>query len=229
MKIALIMAMDIEYRKMCDVLGGKPQGTIGANEIILWQCGVGKVNAAVGTMELIQQHHPDCIISTGLAGGIDSSLHVMDIVASTRLVYHDVDCGSNWERGQMMGMPTFFDADPQLLQKALSLDGVDGMRVVGGLMCTGDQFITSREGQAAIKRNFPEGLACEMESTAIAHTCFLSRRTQGTDSTGIPFLAVRVISDTPGNTDNHQQQWEDFLASMGEHSFHFVKKFLEKL
>lgn len=220
MKIALIMAMDIEYRKMCDALGGQPQGTFGGNEVVLWQCGVGKVNAAIGTMDLIQKHHPDCIVSTGLAGGIDNSLQVMDIVASSRLVYHDVDCGDNWERGQVMGMPTYYDADPRLLRVALSLDGVDGLRVRGGLMCTGDQFITSREGQAAIKRNFPEGLACEMESTAIAHTCRLKE---------IPFLAVRVISDTPGNTDDHQAQWDTFLANMGEHSFLFVKKFLEQL
>ncbi len=220
MKIGVIMAMDIEYRKMCDVLGGKSQGVLGGNEIILWQCGVGKVNAAIGTMELIIQHHPDCIISTGLAGGIDNSLHVMDVVAGARMVYHDVDCGSNFERGQMMGMPTYFYSDEALLRQALGLDGVDGMHVVGGLMCTGDQFITSREGQAAIKANFPEGLACEMESAAIAHVCHIKK---------IPFLAVRVISDTPGNTDNHQAQWDTFLANMGEHSFHFVEKFLERL
>ena len=220
MKIALIMAMDIEYRKMCDVLGGEPQGTFGGNEVVLWQCGVGKVNAVIGTMDIIQQHRPDCIVSTGLAGGIDDSLNVMDIVVGSRMVYHDVDCGDNWERGQIMGMPTYYDADPQLLKVAMELDGVGGMHVRSGLMCTGDQFITSREGQAAIKRNFPEGLACEMESTAIAHTCHLK---------GIPFLAIRVISDTPGNTDNHQQQWDTFLASMGEHSFLFVKRFLERL
>ena len=59
-----------------------------------------------------------------------------------------------------------------------------------------------------------------MESTAIAHTCHLKQ---------IPFLAVRVISDTPGNTDNHQNQWDSFLANMGEHSFRFVKHFLEHL
>lgn len=212
------MAMDIEYRKMMDVLGGKPQGMLAGNEIVLWQCGVGKVNAAIGTMELIIQHHPDCIISTGLAGGIDGSLHVMDVVAGAEMVYHDVDCGSNFEYGQMMGMPVRYKSDPTLLQKALALDGKDGMRVVGGLMCTGDQFITSREGQAAIKAHFPDGLACEMESTAIAHTCYIKK---------VPFLALRVISDTPGNTDDHQQQWEDFLASMGEHSFHFVKRYLE--
>ncbi len=59
-----------------------------------------------------------------------------------------------------------------------------------------------------------------MESAAIAQTCFLQQ---------VPFMSLRVISDTPGRTDNHQQQWEDFLGSMCDTSFRFVKKFLETL
>ena len=85
--------MDIEYRKMCEALGGSPQGKVNGNEVVLWQCGIGKVNAAVGTMRLIEQHHPDCIISTGLAGGIDNCLHVMDVVVGGQTAYHDVWCG----------------------------------------------------------------------------------------------------------------------------------------
>ena len=63
-------------------------------------------------------------------------------------------------------------------------------------------------------------LASEMESAAIAHTCYLLQ---------VPFLSIRVVSDTPGNTENHQQQWTDFLASMSDQSFHFIKSFLEQL
>ena len=68
-----------------------------------------------------------------------------------------------------------------------------------------------------IKSKFPEGLACEMESAAIAHTCYMMQ---------IPFMSIRVISDTPGNTDNHQMQWDEFLASMSDRSFQFVRQFL---
>ncbi len=211
--------MDIEYRQMHDAIGGDT-GRLGNNEIILWQCGIGKVNAAVGTMRLIQEHHPDAIISTGLAGGIDPLMRVMDVLAATQCVYHDVDCGVGLgcERGQVQGLPTRFDADPHLLDHALEVKGDAALRT--GLICTGDQFITDRERQNEIKRNFPDGLACDMESTAIAQTCYLQK---------IPFLSLRVISDTPGNTDNHQMQWEEFLASMCDRSFHFVKQYLETL
>ena len=215
--------MDVEYRQMHDAIGGDT-GRLGNNDIILWQCGIGKVNAAVGTMRLVQEHHPDAILSTGLAGGIDPLMRVMDILAATQCVYHDVDCGAGLDcvRGQIQGLPARFDADQHLLDHALATAKLQTSTAAlrTGLICTGDQFITDRERQTLIKRNFPDGLACDMESAAIAQTCHLL---------GIPFLSLRVISDTPGNTDNHQQQWEQFLASMCDTSFNFVKKYLESL
>lgn len=221
MKIGVIIAMDIEYRQMHDAIGGD-QGRLGDNEIVLWQCGIGKVNAAVGTMRLIQEHHPDAIISTGLAGGIDPLMQVKDVLAATQCVYHDVDCGGGLgcARGQVQGLPERFDADAKLLKHALEVPLGTDERLMTGLICTGDQFITDRERQNTIKRNFVDGLACDMESAAIAQTCYLMN---------VPFMSLRVISDTPGRTDNHQMQWEDFLSSMCDTSFRFVKKYLETL
>lgn len=234
MKIGVIIAMDIEYRQMHAAIGGDT-GRLGDNDIVLWQCGIGKVNAAIGTMRLVAAHHPDAIISTGLAGGIDPLIQVLDVLAATQCVYHDVDCGIGLgcSLGQVQGLPARFDADSHLLNHALqtakrfslphtteSLDHRQQTPLRTGLICTGDQFITDRERQNAIKRNFPDGLACDMESAAIAHSCHLL---------SIPFLSLRVISDTPGNTDNHQQQWEQFLATMCDRSFHFVKQYLETL
>ncbi|MBR1550436.1 MAG: 5'-methylthioadenosine/adenosylhomocysteine nucleosidase [Bacteroidales bacterium] len=224
MKIGVIIAMDIEYRQMRDALGGDT-GRLGNNEIVLWRCGVGKVNAAVGTMRLIQEHHPDAIISTGLAGGIDPMLNVVDIFVATQCVYHDVDCGGISEDGpvvlgQVQGLPARYDASPRLLGHALEVPLEGNERRMTGLICTGDQFITDRERQNAIKRHFIDGLACDMESAAIAQTCYLM---------DVPFISLRVISDTPGRTDDHQMQWADFLASMCDTSFRFVKKYLETL
>lgn len=226
MKIGVIIAMDIEYRQMRDAIGGDT-GRLGNNEIVLWQCGIGKVNAAVGTMRLIQEHHPDAILSTGLAGGIDPQMRIMDVLAATQCVYHDVDCGGISDGtvcslGQVQGLPARYDADSRLLDHALETAKLitqhSSLRT--GLICTGDQFITDRERQNIIKRNFVDGLACDMESAAIAQTCYLMK---------VPFLSLRVISDTPGRTDDHQQQWADFLGAMCDHSFHFVKSYLETI
>ena len=226
MKIGVIIAMDIEYRQMHDAIGGDT-GRLGNNEIVLWQCGIGKVNAAVGTMRLIQAHHPDAILSTGLAGGIDPQMRIMDVLAATQSVYHDVDCGGISDGtvcplGQVQGLPARYDADSRLLDHALETAKLitQHTSLRTGLICTGDQFITDRERQNIIKRNFVDGLACDMESAAIAQTCYLMK---------VPFLSLRVISDTPGRTDDHQQQWTDFLGAMCDHSFQFVKEYLETL
>lgn len=221
MKVGVIIAMDIEYAQMKAAIGGDT-GRLGNNDIVLWQCGIGKVNAAVGTMRLVAEHHPDAIVSTGLAGGIDPLMKVMDVLAATQSVYHDVDCGATLgcQRGQVQGLPARFDADSHLLDAVMAVPRAEDERLMTGLICTGDQFITDRERLNEIKRYFPDGLACDMESAAIAQTCHML---------GVPFLSLRVISDTPGNTDNHQQQWDDFLKSMCDRSFHFVKKFLETL
>ena len=224
MKVGLIVAMESEYKSVLAALGGKPDGKIGNTEVSLRRCGIGKVNAAVCAVRLIQEFGPDAVISTGLAGGIDTQMRLMDIVAASQTVYHDVDCGGvatgEYHLGQVQGLPARFDADQRLLDHASSVPLSDDERLVKGLICTGDQFITDREKQGAIKRNFPDGMACDMESAAIAQTCYLMK---------VPFLSLRVISDTPGQVDDHQQQWTDFLGSMCDFSFRFVKKFLETL
>ena len=196
------------------------QGRLGSNEAVLARCGIGKVNAAVGTAELLRQFAPDCVVSTGVAGGIDASLRVMDVVAGASVVYHDVWCGEGNVYGQVQGLPAVFSAHPVLLSHALAMDKAGGeSRVYGGLICTGDRFITDRPSLDAIKARFPQGLAVDMESAAIAQTCYLY---------GVPFLSFRIISDTPG-VDNHWQQYTDFWGTMADRSFRITRDFLASL
>ena len=193
------------------------KGTIRRNDVILTQCGIGKVNAAAGTVEMIRNFRPDCIISTGVAGGIDSCLNVMDVVASRQIVYHDVWCGEGNAYGQVQGLPTFFEGNETLFQCALSLDTETPIH--GGLICTGDKFITDRNELNEIKKNFPEGLAVDMESAAIAQVCHIYN---------VPFISFRIISDTPG-ADKHFEQYLNFWAEMADRSFHVTETFLKSL
>lgn len=43
-----------------------------AKDVVLVESGIGKVNAAVVTTQLILQHKPEVILFTGVAGGLDS-------------------------------------------------------------------------------------------------------------------------------------------------------------
>ena len=195
-------------------------GRIGGSTVTAMQCGIGKVSAAVGAAELIRRFAPDCIVSTGVAGGIDACLKVTDVVASDSLAYHDVWCGDGNEYGQVQGLPAVYKGCVPLLEHALSLNktGLES-RIHSGLICTGDRFITNRTELDAIKRCFPAGLAVDMESAAIAQTCYLY---------GVPFLSFRIISDTPG-VEDHSSQYADFWGTMAERSFLTTWTFLSTL
>ena len=115
MKIGIIVAMDKEFAQLQTLATDKNKeshahydfvtGRIGDNEVIMMQCGIGKVNAAIGADQLISCYHPDIVISTGVAGGADTSLEVMDVVVSTECCYHDVYCGDECAKGQILGQP----------------------------------------------------------------------------------------------------------------------------
>ncbi len=228
MKIGIIVAMQEELSCVEGMLNNKTTitadsgnlyitGTTGQHHIILSQCGIGKVNAAVRAFELIDKYQPDIVINTGVAGGIDPETRVMDMIIGTSVVYHDVWCGEGNEYGQVQGLPAQFEADKELVTKVLSANS--GKRVYGGLICSGDKFITDRTELEAIKKQFPQSMACDMESGAIAQVCHLCHK---------PFVSMRIISDTPG-VEGHWEQYTDFWKAAPQQSFAILRNTIENL
>lgn len=225
--IGILTAMSVEYRQVASMLSNTeavqygPQsflvGTLGQNRIVLLQCGIGKTNAATGVTNLIIHFQPDMVISTGVAGGIDTCLDVMDVVVGKEVSYHDVFCGDDCDPGQVQGLPKFFTGDAHLVEIATSLDSE--VRVLPGLICTGDQFITNRSELDVIKAKYPDGLAVDMESASIAQVCHLWQ---------VPFLSFRIISDTPG-VHAHFEQYLNFWETMADKSFTVTKEFLSRI
>lgn len=225
--IGILTAMSVEYRQVAAMLQetetvqSGPQsfltGSLGESRIVLLQCGIGKTNAASGVTNMIMTFHPDCIISTGAAGGIDTCLDVMDVVVGRQVCYHDVNCGQDVDPGQVQGLPKYFDGDARLVEVANSLE--TDVRVVPGLICTGDQFITNRTELDGIKAKYPQGLAVDMESASIAQVCHLWN---------VPFLSFRIISDTPG-VKAHFDKYLDFWKTMADKSFAVTREFLSRI
>ena len=101
MKIGIITAMSSEQKQLANQLRDKTEctkgpfnyieGTIKNNTIILMQCGIGKVNAAVCTQILIDDFQAEVVINTGIAGSLNADINIGDIVVSTDLVHHDMD------------------------------------------------------------------------------------------------------------------------------------------
>ena len=213
MKIGIIVAMDKELRQLQQVFKN--------SDVLVQKCGIGKVNAALGAQRMINEFHPDCIISSGCAGGNGDDINIQDVVISAELTYHDVYCGRAIDDttvyGQVQGLPARYQADPLLLAKANALDC--GVKIHPGLIVTGDWFVDSKDKMREIIGHFPEAKAVDMESCAIAQTCYINK---------VPFISFRVISDIPLR-DTDASQYHNFWDTVADHSFQVTKTFVESL
>lgn len=225
MKIGIIVAMHKELELLLPLLqeseksrmGGFVfyRGRVGRHDVIAMQCGIGKVNAAMGTLTLVNAFLPDFVINSGVAGGADLAVSVMDVVAGDRVAYHDVWCGPESLVGQVQGLPLYFEGASRLLELLPERDDIHK-----GLICSGDQFIDKKEDVERIKGNFPDALAVDMESGAIAQVCCLCN---------VPFLALRVISDSPGASHDNTKQYLDFWNDAPQETFMLLKEIIKGL
>lgn len=216
MKIAIIVAMDKELHQL--------QSLFTDGNVMVSKCGIGKVNAALGAQRIINEFHPDVIISSGCAGGNGDDINVKDVVVSSELCYHDVYCGTAIDNttvyGQVQGMPARFQAAPGLLRKAQQLSVRHSQFTIhSGLIVTGDWFVDSQEKMRSIIEKFPEAKAVDMESCAIAQTCHINK---------VPFISFRIISDIPLR-DTDASQYHDFWDTIAEHSFQVTRSFVEAI
>ena len=224
-KIAIIVAMQSEFELVSNILenaeareieGAKALvGELSGKQIILLKSGIGKVNAAMQVTSLIAEMHPDYIINSGVAGGIGEGMHQGDIVVGTECCYHDVWCGEGaW--GQVQGFPLKFPASSELVNAMKSVNS----QLVFGLICTGDQFISDLATLQGIKRNFPDGKAVDMESAAIAQVCYAKQ---------VPFMSLRIVSDTPGMEKDNTTQYLDFFAEAPKMTFAVLRQLIETI
>ena len=213
MKIGIIVAMDKELKQL--------QALFDSSEVRVEKCGIGKVNAALGAQRMINEFHPDVIISSGCAGGNGDDVYIQDVVVSSELCYHDVYCGTAIDNstvyGQVQGLPARYKAAPELLAKAEALNC--GVNVHPGLIVTGDWFVDSKDKMREIIGHFPEAKAVDMESCAIAQTCYINN---------VPFISFRVVSDIPLR-DTDASQYHNFWDTVAEKSFQVTKTFVESL
>ena len=215
MKIGIIVAMDKELKQL--------QQLFTDGRVRVEKCGIGKVNAALGAQRMIAEFQPDVIISSGCAGGNGDDVNVQDVVVSTELAYHDVYCGTaidnSTQYGQVQGLPARFPADEALLRTARQINTPGSLKIIPGLIVTGDWFVDSREKMRDIIGHFPEAKAVDMESCAIAQTCYINK---------VPFISFRVISDIPLR-DTDASQYHDFWNTVADHSFQITKTFVESI
>lgn len=204
-KAAIVSAMEVELSYVDEFLIGRDgwkklkenvyEFNNGKLQVITQIMGVGKVNAAYQTADVINEHQPDLIINVGYAGGLIKEAKKGDVAIGKEYVQVDFIPYLNENRPEVADSPSDFIA--QLEKKAKELD----IPTFTGKIATGDFFLHSTEQKKRIIAEF-NPIAFDMESAAVG---------QVTTKKNIPFIALRTFSDLADDNaveailDNHKE------------------------
>lgn len=197
--------------KHSEIMGKREyiSGQIHNHDVCLVFSRWGKVAAASTATTLIQHHGVERLIFTGVAGGVDPQLNIGDIVVADNLVQHDMDASflpgiAEFEipllgvadfrieekqvQAAMDAVETYLGSDlnQTVPKETLESFSITHPKVVRGTIASGDQFISSSEKTALLRKKIPELRCVEMEGAAVA---------QVAHEHDIPCLVLRTISD----------------------------------
>ena len=204
-KLGIIGAMTVEVETLKSMLTDATQteragmefcsGKLQGLDVVIAQCGVGKVNAALCVQIMCDVFSVTGIVNTGVAGSLEPQLDIGDLVVSRDAMYHDFDCHTlnpDYPVGQVPGMAVHaYPADEVLIRYARNAaEETADSKVWVGRVASGDQFVCDSEVKNKIIAD--TGAVCtEMEGAAIAHAAWRN---------GVPFVVIRAISDKADNS-----------------------------
>jgi adenosylhomocysteine nucleosidase len=202
-KLGIIGAMEQEVEtllaqmenKTADIVAGSTfyEGKLSGLDVVVVQCGIGKVNAALCVQILCTKYGITHAVNTGIAGSLCADLDIGDLVVSRDAMYHDFDCVHfGYPYGKVPGMDVVsFPADDMMMKLAYEAAfQVHPGHVTIGRVASGDQFVAEQTLKNKIISN-TQALCTEMEGTAIAQTAHRNN---------IPFVILRAISDKADNS-----------------------------
>ena len=226
--IGIIGAMKIEIEKTEALLENKTEknisgvrfvsGTLHGREVVTAVCGIGKVAAAICAEAMILEYKPECIINTGVAGGLADDLDVCDVVIAGSLVQHDMDTTAIGDApGLISGLNIVNIPTDERVCTALTeaAETVGTFKVKSGRIASGDQFIADAGKKEYITKTFGAS-ACEMEGASIAQVCY---------SNSMPFGVVRAISDKADGSGH--LDYSQFLPLAAENAAKIIENFVK--
>ncbi|MBQ8834386.1 MAG: 5'-methylthioadenosine/adenosylhomocysteine nucleosidase [Oscillospiraceae bacterium] len=197
-KLGIIGAMTVEVETLKESLENMTastrtgmefyEGKLEGLDVVIVQCGVGKVNAAMCAQILCSCYGVTHLVNTGIAGSLCADLDIGDLVVSRDAMYHDFDCNAfGYPSGKVPGMDVIaFPADETMIRYAFAAaEAVNPGHTKIGRVASGDQFVAEKELKNKIIER-TQGLCTEMEGAAIAQTAYRN---------GVPFVILRAISD----------------------------------
>lgn len=228
--IAIMTAMDCELAELLSATAisatekwngfSLHRGRLCEQEVILVRSGCGKVRSAMVAQHLIDGYKPRCLIFTGLAGALNKSYEIGDIIIGSDYVQHDMDAiALGFKRGQIPYEETrFLSCDENLIKLAQTYSSSEHA-VRFGRVLTGDQFLTHAD--VLSHRYLTEELAgdaVDMEGASVGLVCHLNH---------VPYLLLRTVSDRADS--NAPLDFNAFIPLASRHSVQFVKYILSKL
>ncbi len=230
-KIGIIGAMELEVEVLKEQMDVKNivekasmkfyEGTLRGKDVVIVQCGIGKVNAGICVQILADLFQVDAVINTGVAGSLRAEINIGDIVVSTDACEHDMDVTAlGYKQGIIPQMKeSFFKADRQLVEAAIEVcrEVNPDINVYEGRVLSGDQFISGEEIKNKLIDLFG-GSCTEMEGAAIAHAAFLNE---------IPYVVIRAISDKADGSAH--MDYPEFERAAAAHSAKLVENLVKRV
>ena len=225
--IGIIGAMGIEIDKINEAMEEKKEitlsgilftrGTLYGKDVVTAVCGVGKVFAAICAEAMIIKFAPDIIINTGVAGALNEELSIGDVVVADYVLQHDMDTSPlGDEVGLLSGINIVKIPSDKEVSDAISKCVAQNVKVIRGIIASGDQFIADKEKKTRIRALFNAD-ACEMEGGAIGHAAYVN---------GVKFAVIRAISDSA--SEESQVDYPTFAKKAAQISAEAVKLFVKE-
>ena len=194
-------------------------GKLGGKKVVVAQCGIGKVFAAVCAQTMILKYGVDKIINTGVAGTLTDRVGILDFAVSSAVVQHDMDTTAIGDApGLISGINVIeISAASTLSDSAITCAQALGYKAVCGVIASGDQFINNADRKAFIRDTFG-AIACEMEGASIGHVCYLSN---------VDFVIIRCISDNASG--EAEMEYPEMVSKAAVRSQALVEAILEGL
>jgi adenosylhomocysteine nucleosidase len=162
--------------------------------------GVGKIKASAATEHLLSKYNISKVLNFGMAGGIDESVEIGEIINITKCYDNDEDL-------------TAFGHD-KIVRNLMEIDEFNYKK---GICVSGDKFVNDLNESRDINSRY-NALCCEMELSAISMICNMYKT---------PIISLKYISDKAD--ENAESDFDESLKKATEDFSEFLIKVINTL
>lgn len=228
MRIAIMGAMPEEIAPLLEKVGEYTkeefadntyyQAHYAGHDLVIAYSKIGKVFSALTASVMLQKYGSELLLFSGVAGAVNKTLKIGDLIAATALCQHDLDITAfGHPYGYVPEGKQFVQSDEMLLKTAKGVADELGVTLMEGVIATGDQFVADPVRNDWIAETFKAD-ALEMEGASVACVC---------DAMGVPFFILRAISDAADMDASFN--FDEFLESSAVESANFIMKMVENI